>query len=119
MTDKQITIRDIIKNRQTEVRNSKDLLPQRAAEILAELSALLGNCLDEIREADREYARVLLNYLDTETKANRAKIRAEISPEFQRKQEARNIKELCIELMRSLKYFIKSKGEEFQYSGKM
>jgi len=111
------TIRELIKNRQIEVRNSKDLLPQRAAEILAELSSLLGNCMDEIREADRAYGVVLLNCLESETKANRAKIRAEISPEFQRKQEARNNKELCIELIRSLKYFIKSRQEEYQHSG--
>lgn len=110
------TIREIIKSRQIEVRNSKDLLPQRAAEILAELSSLLGNCLDEIREADREYAIVLLQNLEAETKANRAKIRAEISKEFQRKQEARNTKELCVEMIRSLKFFLKSKEEEWQHS---
>lgn len=35
------TVRDLIIERQAEVRNSADLLPERAAEILAELSALL------------------------------------------------------------------------------
>ena len=106
-------VREIIKEIQKEVYNSSDLLPERAAELLVQLSSLLGNCIDEIRIADQEYAERLLKCLDEETKANRAKIRAEISPEFQRRQEARNAKELVLSLINSLKYFIRSKKEEF------
>ncbi len=112
----ETTIRGIVRAYQREIQQASDLLPDRAAELLTKLTALIGNCNDEIREADALYASVLLGYLDTETKANRATIRAEISPEYQRKREARDTKELAVELARSLKYFLKAKQDELQLS---
>ena len=111
-----MTVRALVKSYQQEILQASDLLPDRAAELLTKLTALIGNCNDAIREADCEYATVLLGHLETETKANRAKIRAEISPEYQRKREARDTKELAVELARSLKYFLKAKSDELQLS---
>lgn len=108
------TVRDIVRAYQREIRDTPDLLPDRAAHLLMQLASLLGNCNDEIREADAAYAATLLGFLESESKANRAHIRAETSPEFKRKQEARDTKELVIELVRSLKYFLRSKSEELQ-----
>ena len=108
------TVREIVRLYQREIQQTADLQPERAAELLMRLTAIVGNCNDEIREADSEYAVTLLHYLDSEAKANRARIRAEISPEFRRKQEARDTKELAVELSRSLKYFLKCKSEELQ-----
>jgi hypothetical protein len=101
---------------QTEIRDTSDLQPSRAAELLTKLTALLGNCNDEIREADHAYAVVLLQFLDANEAANRARIRAETSMPFVRKREARDTKELVIELVRSLKYFLKAKEEEMRLS---
>lgn len=109
-----MTVRDLIKSIQIEIRDTADLLPSRAAELLTKLTALLGNCNDEIREADHAYAVVLLQFLESDEAANRAKIRAETSLQFVRKQEARNTKELVIELVRSLKYFLKAREEEMR-----
>lgn len=109
-----MTVRDLVKGYQREVQQTSDLLPERAAQLLMQLSALVGNVLDEIREADSEYAVTLLHFLDTEKKANRAKIRAEISPEFRRAREARDTQKLIEELTRSLKYFLKAKETEYQ-----
>ncbi len=109
-----MTVRDLVRSMQQEIRDTPDLLPGRAAELLLKLTALLGNVLDEIREADHAYAVVLLQYLDADEAANRAKIRAETSLPFVRKQEARDTKELVIEMVRSLKYFLKSKEEEMR-----
>lgn len=106
-----MTIREIISGIQTEI-GQGDLLPGRAAELLNILSSLIGNCNDEIRKRDVEYSKVLLKWLDIEHKANRAKIQAEITPEFEARQIARNTKELTLELIRSLKYFLKAKEEE-------
>lgn len=114
-----MTIRELIKERQNEVLKSKDLMPARAAEILVELSALIGNCLDEIRNRDLEYNRVLLHFYQTEEKANRAKIRAESTQEYEAKREARDTKELVIEIIRSIKYFLRDKEEERRQSGSM
>ena len=106
-------IRDQIKKIQNEVKDAKDLFPARASELLMTLSALLGNVNDEIRDAEMAYNKVLLGFLDSNEKANRAKIRADISDENARRIEARNTKELAIELMRSLKYFLKAREDEF------
>lgn len=111
-----ITVREIVKSYQREIQQTADLLPDRAAELLMKLSALVGNVLDEIREADSEYAVTLLHFLDTEKKANRAKIRAEISPEFRRSREARDTEKLVTELTRSLKYYLKAKQDEYAMS---
>ena len=109
-----VTVRGLVREMQIEIRDTPDLLPDRAAECLNRLTALLGNCNEEIRIADAEYAAVLLKHLGSEEAANRAKIRAETTPEYQRKREARDTKELAVELIRSLKYFLKAKADEYQ-----
>lgn len=111
-----ITVRGIVRLIQVEVRDQADLQPDRAAELVTKLSALIGNCNDEIRTADAKYAAVLLAHLEAEEAASRAKIRAETTPAYQRKREARDTKELAVELTRSLKYFLRSKEEEMRLS---
>lgn len=111
-----MTVRERIKSIQVEVRDT-DLQPHRAADLLAELAALIGNVNDEIRVADIAYAHVLLACLEGSEAANRANIRAECSPEYARKREARDTKELVIEMLRSLKYFLKAKSDELMHSG--
>ena len=111
-----VTVRGLVRLIQVEVRDTSDLQPDRAADLVTKLSALVGNCNDEIRTADAEYAAVLLAHLETEEAASRAKIRAETTPAYQRKREARDTKELAVELVRSLKYFLRSKEEEMRLS---
>lgn len=103
----------MVRRIQAELRQGA-LEPDSAREHLITLSALYGNCLDEIREADAAYAEVLLANLESSEKANRAKIRAEISPEFRRKQEARDTKTLVEEMVRALKYYLRSQEEEMR-----
>ena len=109
------SVRDLIHGYQKEIRDT-DLRPARAAELLMKLTALLGNVTEEIREADYQYDVVLLGELETSEKANRATIRAAISPEYQRRQEARHLHALAVELVRSLKIFIKAQAEEMRLS---
>ena len=111
-----VTVRDLVKQAQQEIRDT-DLSPDRARALLMQMSALIGNVNAEIRVADSEYATVLLSYLDGTEAANRARIRAECSPEFDRKREARDTKELVIEVVRSLKYFLKSLSDEMRMGG--
>jgi len=99
----------------TELRDT-DVAPERAAQLLAKLTALLGNCNTEIRFADACYAEVLLTCLTTDEAASRAKIRAETTPQYQRKREARDTKELVIEMVRSLKYILRAAEEEMRLS---
>lgn len=111
-----MSIRDLIRSMQQEIRDTADLQSDRAAELLMKLTALMGNVNDEIREADHAYAVELLRFLEADEAANRARIRAETSLQFIRKREARDTKELCLELSRSLKYFLKCKSDEMQMS---
>ena len=112
------TITQIIEEFQSEV--SKDnLTPERAAEILKTMSALLGNINSEIRKRDRAYKLVLLDCYNKEAKANRAKIIAETSDEYEAAKVARDTKELVIEMIRSLKYYLKGFEEEFKAGGNM
>lgn len=111
-----MSVRDFVKAIQRELRDSADLLPDRASELLNQATALLGNCNDELRQADTEYKRILLHCLRTAEKANRARIEAETSPQYARFREARDIKDLTVEMIRSLKVFIRSKQEEMRLS---
>ncbi len=108
-----MTIRERIRACAVEIRTG-DLPPARARELLAVLSSLIGNCNDEIREADMAYASVLIGFLDGEEAANRARIRAQTSPEYQRAREAKDTKELLVELIRSLKRILQSIDEEMR-----
>jgi hypothetical protein len=108
-----MTVREMVRDFQREIRDT-DLQPSRAAELLTKLTALLGNCFEEIREADHDYAVVLLQCLESEAKANRAKIRAETSPEYRRKREARDTRDLVQELIGSLKYLLRSAEAEMR-----
>lgn len=111
----EIKIRDIVTQIQNEVAK-EDLQPHRAAELLNQLSALIGNILDAIKLADMEYNKVLRKWYDIETKANRAKIAAEATPEYEAKQTARNTKELVLAMIASLKYFLREKEKDWQNS---
>lgn len=108
-----MTVREILKTAQREIA-AGNLLPLRAAELLTKLTALIGNVAEEIREADAAYATVLLHYLESEEAASRAKIRAETTQQYLRKREARDTKELLIEMIRSLKVYLRTQEEEMR-----
>ncbi len=108
-----MTVREIVRSIQDELRQG-ELHPARARECLLTLTALLGSCFEEIREADQEYAVVLLCELNADGPANRAKIRASVSKEYRRKEEAKNTRELVVEMIRALKYYLRSLEEEMR-----
>lgn len=108
-----MTVREMVREIQVEVR-STDLQPTRATEMLNILTALMGNCNDEIREADMAYNIRLGQCLDADEAANRAKIRAQTSPEYARMREAKDTKDLVVEMTRALKYFLRAKFEEMR-----
>jgi hypothetical protein len=68
-----MSVRDLVKAIQREMRESVDLLPDRASELLNQATALLGNCNDALRAADQAYKQILLHCLRTAEKANRAR----------------------------------------------
>lgn len=109
------SVRDLLKHMAVEIRET-DLQPDRAADLLTRLTALLGNCADECREADWSYNVELLRLLETEEAANRARIRAETTPQYQRKREARDTAEQAKQLCISLRQFLRTKSDEMRLS---
>ena len=107
------TVRALVADIAREVRTG-DLQPARSRELLMTLTSLIGNCTVEEQEADAEYAVVLLRHLDGEEAANRAKIRAETTPEYKRKQIAHGTTRLVVEMIRTLKICIRSISDEMQ-----
>lgn len=102
-------VRDI----QKELRDGA-LTPDLTRESLVKLTALLGNVTDEQREADHEYKLVLLGCLQGDDAANRARIRAEVTPQYQRAREAKDTRELVVEMVRSCKAYLRSLDEEMR-----
>ena len=98
---------------QNEIKRG-DLLPDRASQILLDLSAIQGNVNDEIRLRDMDYGKKLLECYNSQETANRAKIIAETTPEYELKRIARDTKELVKDLISSLKYFLRAKEEEMK-----
>ena len=56
----------------------------------------------------------LLRWYEVEEKANRARIKAETSSEYVRKREARDLKELALEMIGTLKYLLRAYSEEMR-----
>lgn len=107
------TIRTMIRSAQVEMR-AGDLSPREAVVLLAKLTSILGNTMDEVRAAECEYNDILLTCYRTEEKANRAKLIAESSPQYQRLRTAQDYKSLTLELMRALKAILRNQTEEMQ-----
>jgi hypothetical protein len=106
-----MTIRERISGIQKELANGA-LSPDLARESLVRLTALLGNVHDAQRKADHEYKLVLLGCMAGGEPANRARIRAEVSEQYQAAQEMKDLANLVIEMIRSCKAFMRSLEEE-------
>jgi len=110
-----VSVRELVDKARMEVL-AGELQPIRVGELASELSALLGNIFQEIREADMAFNAVYAACLDQEGKANRAKIRAELTPEYQRKREAHDYHAVTLELVRSLRKLQDSQIGEMRLS---
>jgi len=108
------TLREMITKRQNEILDG-DLHPTRASEILTEISALYGNVLDEVKKRQIIYNKVLFDIYDEEKKANRAKLKAETTDEYENYLQAKNTEKLTLEMIRALKYFLRSKEEKMSF----
>lgn len=109
----EVTVRERIKKIQGDLRDGA-LTPDVTRESLVTLTALMGNVNDEQRDADHEYKLVLRTCLQAHAKANRARIEAEVSPEYQRAREAKDTFTLVQEMIRSCRAYLRSLDEEMR-----
>jgi hypothetical protein len=108
-----MSVRDRIAAIQRDILTG-DVRPEQARQWLMTLTALLGKVNDEQRVADHEFKLVLLGCLQGDEAANRAKIRAEVTPQYQRSREAKDTADLVVEMIRSCKVFTRSLDEEMR-----
>jgi len=109
------TLRDRIHVIRKQLRDD-DLSPALVRESLMMLTALLGNLGDERRQRDHDYRLVYLNCLNTEQKANRARIVAETTPAYHRLSEARDVEEECRQLIVTCRAYLRSLDQEMHLS---
>jgi uncharacterized protein (DUF1501 family) len=108
-----MSVRQMVKQAQADMLKAA-MLPEQQREWHSKLTALLGNVQAEIREADALYAAVLLDIMNTEQKANRARIVAETTPAFHRKREAHDTEKFLMEMLRTLRQNMRSLSDEMR-----
>src|SRR3990167_6635963 len=114
MENSKQNIRQMIVSRSEELRGVTELSPQRVAEILIELSSLLASLNAHIAEKKYLYNVLLDTKLTELGVASKAKISAQASLEWKEMNEVEMQKEALEETIRSGKYFLRSKEEEWR-----
>lgn len=106
-------VREMISEYRAEVLK-QDIDGERAAKIISELAVLLANVNEQIRTAMIIYNQILAKTLAVEKSAARARILAEITPEYIDFKTKKDLKEEVVELIRGLKYYVNAKKDEWQ-----
>jgi hypothetical protein len=115
-----MTIRDIINSYRQKLGNTGGLTRLEASQILVELSALIGNINDEIRTRDMAYYKRFDELISNEKiSVAKAEIKMRAGVEYNALMEAKNLLELSMEMIRSLKYFCRSVDDEYQVSSNL
>ena len=112
-----MSVRELLAKCRLEVLNG-NLSPTRTGEIAAQLSALLGNITDEIRDREMAYNAVYSNLLDECGKANRAEIKAKLTPEYGHLRTAQDAEKVTLEMVRSLRRLQETQGNEMRLGGR-
>lgn len=108
------SIRSLITEKSLEIREIGQVGPHRAAEILVELSSLLSSLNREIVESNYWYNLKKQELLKELGVVGKAKIHAEATQEWRDWQERKLQKEALEELIRSVKYYLRSAESELK-----
>lgn len=102
-----MSVRDYVQAISNEIRDTDDMTPARASELLMKLTALIGNVRTELRKREFDYNQVELDAYRSEEAANRAKMLARTSSQFLAFREAQDTLKLADGLVASLKYHLR------------
>ena len=108
------TIREMITEKSELLRHIEQLGPHKAAEELVELCSLLSSLKKHVVDQNYWYNIKRQELLREHTKAAQAKIHAEASAEWRNWQEAKAQEEALEELIRSVKYYLRSASDELR-----
>lgn len=109
----ETTIREIINGYQKRLTNMNDMTPNEASKILVELSAFWGNVNSKLIETQMEFNKHKLKCLDEVKSVAKAQVMAETSMEWQWYQEVKGYSELVKEMIRGIKYYVRTCQDEY------
>ena len=107
-----MTIREQIIQYKDKLSSKKELTPEDASKILVELTAIWGNVNSNLIDAQMDFNKIKLKYLDEGTSVAKAEIKAQISDEYKWYQEVKGYSELVKEMIRGLKYYLRACQDE-------
>lgn len=114
-----MTLSEIIWEKINEVRNSKaQWSPEYLSEVLVDMSVLHASLTEKVAEFENAYYKVLDLAMQKEEKLSvaRAEISAKAGEEYLTYKKAFNLEKSLVECIRSIKKFIKVRGEEKEVS---
>lgn len=112
-----MTITKQIDEYRKRIAQSGNLTLDEASQMLVELSALLGNIDEEIRESERLYLNKLATLLnDQKMTVARADILVKLTDEYQRFNKAKGYQKFTLEMIRGLKYRCRALEGELEVS---
>ena len=110
------SIRERISAIQRDLRDGA-LTPDLTRESLVVLTALLGNCSEEYRQAELAFNPVRLGFLKAGGAANRAEIEAKCSDEYARLREAQDTMKSVQQMIVTCRGYLRSLDEEMRLGG--
>ena len=111
--EREPSVRERVRAVQIAMRDG-GLTPMLARQSLVEMTGLLGNINDEKRRTMHNYKLVLLECLNTEKRANRARIVAETTPAYVRLSEVIDAAEEVNQMIVTCRAYLRSLDEEIR-----
>lgn len=114
-----MTIREEINRITNEIKSKRDMMtPMIASDRLMELTVWHSSLTAHISEFQFKYNKKLSSILETDEKLpiSKAEIIAKASDEYKQLDEALRLEKSLVEIIRSLKIWIKSRAEEYHIS---
>ena len=113
-----MSLLDNIATLQAEVLETADLSPVRASQILVELTALYFSVTTQLRESEFTYNVIEAAQTRIEDGiVARGKAKAKLTEEYKAWRTWRDTERTTLELIRSLKVYMRTQAEEMRLSG--
>jgi hypothetical protein len=107
-----MSIREMIDEYRNKIKDASSLEPDQASRYIVELSSIMGNVNQELLAKQMLYNEAKLKCLDEEKSVARAAMKAETTDAYRAYQEVKGYRDLLVEMIRGLKYYLRSQDDE-------
>jgi hypothetical protein len=107
------TVRDMVRAARKEIRE-QELQPDRMAHLVAHLSALFGNCADEVRRTELLFNDTVRGYINEGHAVNKSEVLAKTTPQYAAWREAKDTLKETEQMISALKAALRMKAEEMR-----